>query len=195
MEPVMTPCKAGVEEAIAAIAACHELVELATRELMSESFAYVEVAAEREERDKRVEERDAALASDEVACASAAERVEVETRPAAELRDEPSVKVKPPLPSAKERICACPVTASDGVQIDEVAMKEGAETLWYNDRKPVGWSRAGLGIPATEGSIPSTGCRISTRSPEVLDEKRQFAIMDDIPSPALEVFEPPVPTM
>ena len=192
----MTPCKAGVEEAIAAIAACHELVELATREFTSESLAYVDVAAESAAKVTpwlcKVSPCAAMSAKrDEVALS----RTVLDISPVAELRDEPSVKVKPPLPSAKERICACPVTASDGVQIDEVAMKEGAITLWYNDRKPVGWSRAGLGIPATEGSIPSTGCRISTRSPEVLDEKRQFAIMDDIPSPALEVFEPPVPTM
>ena len=58
----------------------------------------------------------------------------VETSPLADESEEPSPKVKPPSPSASERMSAPSPTESHGVQTDEVAINEEAETLWYNDR-------------------------------------------------------------
>src|SRR3989344_3542633 len=105
------------------------------------------------------------------------ERVVVETYPLAEFKNEPSVKVNPPSPSARERMLACCPTERNGVHTLDVAMSEGALRLWYICRKPSAWCGTELVISCPEGSIPSGGCRISTRFAGVLDENIQFAIL------------------
>src|SRR3989338_661581 len=105
------------------------------------------------------------------------ERVVVETSPLAEFKNEPSVKVNPPSPSARERMLACCPTERNGVHTLDVAMSEGALRLWYICRKPSAWCGTELVISCPEGSIPSGGCRISTRFAGVLDENIQFAIL------------------
>src|SRR3989344_3079514 len=106
------------------------------------------------------------------------ERVVVETYPLAEFKNEPSVKVNPPSPSARERICAPCETERYGVQIEEVAMTELALRLWYICRKPPIRFCAEPENSRVAGSIPAGGCRISTRLAGVLEENDQFAIMD-----------------